>query len=130
MNHLFTISATILIGVMAWVIRFAIKEYPIFKKLKLPSRFFLYGGCYLCIFLIWNLSAHKVFNKISVFIPAPVLPKARESVSNLMADEFTAYFFIGTFFFTWGLVLAIDKFAKFINDERKNTNTKRNEIDE
>lgn len=119
MDEIIILLLTAIIGALAWLFRFAAKEYPVFKKLKLPSRTFKYLGAYLLIFLLWNLSAHTIFNKLTPYIDNTKKEEVANAVSTIMADIFSIKFYIVAFIFSWGILFLIDHFAKEIYNARK-----------
>ena len=117
-----SIIIALAIAVVGGLLRFAIKDYLIFKKFRLPSRSFLYGGFYVLIFIVWNISARNIYNKAIVYIPPSSLVKFNESVSVMVADNFSLYYYPGCWLLIWFTLFSIDMIASFVNKEKKAQN--------
>ena len=119
MNEIIVIIISSFIAVIAWLSRFAIKEYPVFKRFKIPSQIFKYGGFYIFVFLIWNISAHNIYSKTFDYIPKDKISKVNESIGFLMADKSTIYFAVCSWLFLWFCLVIIDEIAKSIHKARE-----------
>ena len=117
MDKILLLTLSTFIAVVAWLTRFAIKEYPVFKRLKIPSAIFKNGAGGLAIFILWNTAAHQIHSKMLPFVPLDKIDEMEKSIV-LMADKNTIYFCIGSWVFLWFCAIIIDEFAKSINKAR------------
>ena len=116
-----TIILTTIAGAYAWLFRFAVKEYGVFKKLKIPFKIFWNGGIGLTFLLIWQIGTYIVYSKALTLIPKDKANEFNETIKNilLIPDKNGPYYLIATWFIIWASVFVIDELAKAINNARE-----------
>lgn len=118
MDSLLIAILTAFIGCIAWTTRFAINEYPVFKKLKIPSTIFKYGSVTIFIYLIWNISANYVYSRMLPYVNIDKI-KEMNSAIYFRADTKSSIIFITSYVFIWFIAISIDRVAESINKARK-----------
>lgn len=110
-------------AVAAALTRFAIKEYTVFKKLKIPSLIFKHG--FYTIFIIWlcHLSANYVYSSMLPLIQTDKIEQVNKYVT-LVTDKWFVYYLTGWWLFIWFCTVAIDELAKNINKIRNDEQAK------
>jgi hypothetical protein len=116
------------VAVFAWLTRFAIKEYSVFKKLKIPSTIFKTGA--EAIFIIWicHIASNYVYLKMLPLVQPDKIEQINKIII-LMVNKWFAIYFTVVWLFLWFCAVIIDDIAKNINkirDEDKTKNIKIN----
>ena len=123
MESIFVIPISAFIAVTAWLTTFAIKEYQVFKRLKIPSNILKYGSPSIFTLILWNIAANHIYSKMLLYVPPDKISEMNKSIV-MMADKETIYFFIGAWLFIWFCCVCIDKLANSINKARNEVNNK------
>lgn len=121
------IALSTLIAALAWISRFAINEYPVFKRLKIPSKILQYGFPTVFTFCLWNISANRIYSAMMPFIQQDKIEEMKKTITY-MADNNDAYSFTASWLFLWFCAICIDELAKSINKARSAENEKAENI--
>lgn len=110
-----------LVALTAWLARFAIKEYDVFKSFAIPSKIFANGLYVVSIITFWNIAANYVYSRMIQFVPKDKIAEINNNI-QLRGNKYFVIYYISSWLFIWFVVWSIDMIANEINKARKQIN--------
>jgi hypothetical protein len=109
-----SIIAPILLAILSSGAWLAYKHPAAYKKLKLPSKIFICGLFYVCVYLIWHFASKTTSGALLPYIDQSKTKEAKEAISALTFTKESIFYFLGVWNGLWLYAYILSHLRDFI----------------